>query len=90
MKTILNGNRILSRRVALGALPLLVLLSGCVASIGNRQPAGRTQTLGQELIDLQKARDAGSISPPEYEVQRAKLLGNPPPSARIRTAATDY
>jgi hypothetical protein len=33
-------------------------------------------TLGQQLIDLQKAKEAGAISDPEYQEQRAKLLGN--------------
>ncbi|MGA9779144.1 MAG: SHOCT domain-containing protein [Limisphaerales bacterium] len=32
-------------------------------------------TLGQQLIDLQKAREAGAITDQEYQDQRAKLLG---------------
>lgn len=31
-------------------------------------------TLGQQLIDLQKAREAGAISDEEYQRQKAKLL----------------
>jgi hypothetical protein len=31
-------------------------------------------TLGQQLIDLQKAKEAGAISDQEYQQQRAKLL----------------
>lgn len=31
-------------------------------------------TVGQELIDLQKARDRGAISQEEYEKQRKKIL----------------
>ena len=31
-------------------------------------------TLGQQLIDLQKARDSGAITEAEYESQKAKLL----------------
>lgn len=57
----------------------VVLLSGCVAAIGNRdsQSASRSgATLGQQLIDLQKAKDVGAISPEEYEAQKAKLLGH--------------
>jgi hypothetical protein len=65
------------RFAALCALPLLVLFSGCVANIGSG--SGRTvpPTIGQQLIDLQKARDGGAISEPEYEAQRAKLLSSP-------------
>lgn len=31
-------------------------------------------TLGQQLIDLQKAKEAGAISDQEYQEQRTKLL----------------
>jgi len=54
-----------------------LLFSGCVAAIGNRdnQSAARSSTtLGQQLIDLQKAKDAGAMTPDEYETQKAKLL----------------
>jgi hypothetical protein len=52
----------------------LLLLPGCVASIGN---SGRSNaTLGQQLIDLQKARDAGALTDAEYQAQKARLLGN--------------
>jgi hypothetical protein len=52
----------------------LLFLSGCVAAIGNREPARSSATLGQQLIDLQRARDSGALSPAEYEMQRAKFL----------------
>jgi len=57
------------------ALLLLVLLSGngCIA-IGNRDAQRPNATLGQQLIDLQKARDAGAITDAEYRAQKAKLL----------------
>lgn len=52
------------------------VLTGCIASIGsgkdrvtNVQP-----TRGQELLDLQKARDKGAITPEEYENQRKLIL----------------
>ncbi len=35
-----------------------------------------TPTIGQQLIDLQKAKDAGVITDAEYQTQKAKLLGN--------------
>jgi hypothetical protein len=31
-------------------------------------------TIGQQLIDLKKARDAGAITEAEYEAEKAKLL----------------
>ncbi|HEV2437928.1 MAG TPA: SHOCT domain-containing protein [Verrucomicrobiae bacterium] len=32
-------------------------------------------TVGQQLIDLQEAKEAGAISDQEYQEQRARLLG---------------
>lgn len=34
----------------------------------------RTTTIGQELMDLKKALDAGAITEDEYEDQREKIL----------------
>ncbi len=31
-------------------------------------------TIGQQLIDLQKAKDSGAITEPVYEAEKAKLL----------------
>ena len=72
-----------SRLIVLGTLPLVVLLGGCIA-IGGRQPAQAHATLGQQLIDLQKARDAGVITQREFEIERARLLNLPPPVAMLR------
>jgi hypothetical protein len=36
----------------------------------------QSPTIGQQLIDLQKAKDAGAITDAEYQAQKAKLLGN--------------
>jgi hypothetical protein len=58
------------------ALSAMLILSGCVAAIGNRGTDRSTGTLGQQLIDLQKARDAGAITEAEYQAQKAKLLDN--------------
>jgi hypothetical protein len=71
------------RFVILGALPLLVLLGGCIV-VGAHPQAHVNPTVGQQLIDLQKARDSGAISEPEYENQKAKLLRLPPPVAFLR------
>jgi len=32
--------------------------------------------VGQQLIDLKKAKDAGAITDEEYQAQKAKLLRN--------------
>jgi hypothetical protein len=55
-------------------LAALQLLNGCIAAIGNREPGGKA-TLGQQLIDLQKAKDSGALTDAEYQAQKAKLLG---------------
>lgn len=34
----------------------------------------QSPTIGQQLIDLQKAKDAGAITDAEYQAQKAKLL----------------
>ena len=54
-----------------------LFLNGCVAAIGNRDAQrGAGGTLGQQLIDLQKAKDAGAITESEYQTEKAKILGN--------------
>jgi hypothetical protein len=55
---------------------LAIVLCGCVAAIGNRPAERSGVTLGQELIDLQKAKDAGALTEAEYQQQRARLLNS--------------
>ena len=62
-------------RTALVLIPALFLLNGCIA-IGNRDAQRPNATLGQQLIDLQKARDTGAITDAEYQSQKSKLLEN--------------
>jgi ribonuclease PH len=33
-------------------------------------------SIGQQLIDLKKARDSGALSPTEYERQKANLIAS--------------
>jgi hypothetical protein len=73
MKIRLFQRTILAGAAAIAA-PLVVLSAGCVAVIGNTDAARKT-TVGQELIDLKKALDAGVLTEGEYEKQKAKLLG---------------
>jgi hypothetical protein len=51
---------------------------GGKATIYPAQPVGdheeKIPTIGQQLIDLQKAKDAGAITDAEYQTQKAKLL----------------
>jgi hypothetical protein len=54
-------------------LPAFFLLNGCIA-IGNRDAQRPNATLGQQLIDLQKARDTGAITDAEYQSQKSRLL----------------
>lgn len=59
------------------ALTALLCLTGCVAAIGNRDAQHSSGgTLGQQLIDLQKAKEAGAITEAEYQTQKARLLEN--------------
>jgi hypothetical protein len=53
---------------------LLLAMSGCVAAIGNRPPPQSSATLGQQLIDLKRARDEGVITEAEYVQKREQFL----------------
>ena len=54
------------------------LLTGCIGlQLGGGQSSEiKSATLGQQLIDLQKAKDTGAINETDYQAQKAKLLGN--------------
>jgi hypothetical protein len=55
----------------------MLLLNGCVAAIGNKDAQARSNsTLGQQLVDLKKAHDAGALSDAEYEAQKARFLNH--------------
>lgn len=60
--------------LALGLAVWTLTISGCVVAVGNEGVRPYRPTLGQELTDLKKARDNGSISEDEYQAQRQKLL----------------
>jgi hypothetical protein len=56
-------------------LSALLLLSGCVVGVGSgAKTITQKPTLGQQLVDLQKAKDAGAINDAEFQAQKAKLL----------------
>ena len=54
----------------------MTFLTGCIGlSIGSGTTSKPgSATIGQQLIDLQKARDAGAITDAEYQAQKAELL----------------
>jgi hypothetical protein len=60
------------------ALSAMLLLTGCLALQigGGDKKAEQPATVGQQLVDLQKAKDAGAITDAEYQVQKEKLLGH--------------
>lgn len=59
-------------------LSSLMLLTGCLDLHVGGGTTNRPQcpTLGQQLIDLQKAKDAGIITDADFQAQKARLLGN--------------
>jgi len=61
-------------KLALAGVLTSMLLAGCVSAGGKTNVEMHNPTLGQQLIDLQKAKDAGAINDAEYQAQKAKLL----------------
>ena len=61
---------------ALIAFSAITLFSGCLGLSlgGGTTSTAQSPTVGQQLIDLQKAKDAGAINDQEYQAQKAKLL----------------
>ena len=62
--------------LALALLSLPLLAGGCIAAIGNHETPKSSGTVGQQLIDLQKAKDTGAMTDAEYQAERAKVLGH--------------
>ncbi len=60
------------------ALSAVVLFTGCLALDlgGGSKSEEKKPTVGQQLIDLKAARDAGAISEGEYQTQKARLLNH--------------
>ncbi len=67
-----------------GIVSTLMLLIVCAVLIGGLAACGgggadiksevTTTTVGQQLLDLKKALDAGAITQKEYEAERKKIL----------------
>jgi hypothetical protein len=54
-------------------LTLLITMVSCIAVGSGGKKVDNQTTLGQQLIDLKKARDESAISAQEYEELREKL-----------------
>ena len=61
-------------RIVTVALAAAVALAGCWGGGADVRNSTRSTTVGQELIDLQRARDQGVIDEREYERQRKRIL----------------
>jgi hypothetical protein len=60
--------------ISIAALVLIgTTFVGC-SSRSETKSIQNTQTLGQELLDLQKARASGALTDAEYEDMKDKLL----------------
>jgi hypothetical protein len=62
------------KAIATGAAAavLAATLAACGSTEVVRAPVN--VSVGQQLIDLKKARDSGALSPREYEQQKAQLI----------------
>lgn len=61
---------------------LMATLSSCIAVGSGGEKVHNHPTIGQQLIDLQKAKDDGAITQQEYEELKDKLKNSPMQSAR--------
>jgi hypothetical protein len=61
------------------ACALGLLLTGCLNLQlgGGSSKRSQPPTVGQQLIDLQRARESGAINDAEYQSARTKLLNQP-------------
>lgn len=57
-------------------LSAMTLLTGCLSIQLGGGTTSRPQSVsvGQQLMDLQKAKDAGAITDAEYQAEKAKFL----------------
>lgn len=54
-------------------------VTGCGTDLrvgGGSKTIHQNPTLGQQLLDLQKAKEAGALTEAEFQTQKAKLLAN--------------
>ena len=58
----------------LAVLSISLFLIGCDID-PSQTVVVKNPTLGQQLMDLKKAKDSGAITDSEYQAQKAKFLG---------------
>jgi len=62
-------------------LVLLATMTSCLAiGTGGEKASNQQPTLGQELMDLQKAKDSGAITAKEYDELKENLKKNYKPT----------
>jgi len=60
---------------SLAGLALMALITGCSIELGTGSTTRiENATVGQQLIDLKKAKDIGALSDAEYDQEKAKIL----------------
>ena len=65
----------MSKFIASGAAVVaLAVLTACSSAKTEVMPPTVNVSIGQQLIDLKKARDSGALSQKEYEQQARKLI----------------
>lgn len=65
--------------VSLIGIAATALLIGCNIELGTGSTTKLTSaTVGQQLIDLKRAENDGSISVEEYQTEKAKILNEKP------------
>jgi hypothetical protein len=68
----------MKRKLVLISITLgtMLWLTGCIDLHfgGGSKSTSAQPSLGQQLVDLKKARDTGALTEAEYQCQRAKLV----------------
>ena len=59
-----------------GAAIALCALAACSSANTDVKPPTVSVSIGQQLIDLKKAKDGGALTQKEYEQQVRKLIDN--------------
>ena len=58
----------------IAAVAMAAAVAACGGGTAEVKPVTSTTTTGQQLINLKKALDAGTITPDEYDKERARIL----------------
>lgn len=66
--------RVLRLTITLAWLALIVVLCSCAMFNKTEINQKRTTTIGQELIDLEEAKEKGAISQEEYEKVKERII----------------